>query len=70
MMNPDGSGVTALTADPASEGRPAWSSDGKRIAFASDKDGDAEIYVMNLDGSGVTKLTDNTGFDARPAWAR
>jgi Tol biopolymer transport system component len=68
-MNADGTGVTQLTHDPAIEGRPAWSPDGTRIAFASDKDGDSEIYVMNDDGSGLIQLTDNSAFDGWPAWA-
>jgi Tol biopolymer transport system component len=36
--------------------QPAWSPDGKKIAFASMEDG--EIYAMNVDGSGRTRLTD------------
>lgn len=44
-------------------------SDGTRIAFASNKDGDYEIYVMNADGSGVVALTNNSGFDGWPAWS-
>ena len=40
-----------------------------RIAFVSDRDGDAEIYVMNADGSGVEQLTDNDSVDRDPAWS-
>ena len=29
---------------------PSWSPDGTKIAFASRRDGQAEIYVMNADG--------------------
>ena len=29
---------------------PAWSPDGSRIAFVSQRDGNAEIYVMDADG--------------------
>ena len=39
-----------------------------KIAFASDQDGDFEIYVMNADGSGLTQLTDNAGIDRSPSW--
>ena len=48
---------------------PAWSPDGSRIAFSSNRDGDSEIYVMNADGSGVTPLTDNSDQDYSPAWS-
>ena len=38
-----------------------------KIAFSSDRDGDAEIYVMNGDGTGQTALTTNTVPDGNPA---
>jgi hypothetical protein len=34
-MNPDGTGQTNLSRNPANETQPAWSSDGTQIAFAS-----------------------------------
>ena len=40
-----------------------------RIAFQSDRDGNAEIYVMNADGSGQTRLTNNPANDDVPAWS-
>ena len=39
------------------------------IVFASDRDGDSEIYVMNADGSDVTKLTHNLINDYNPHWS-
>jgi Tol biopolymer transport system component len=48
---------------------PAWSPDGRQIAFESQQDGDKEIYVMNADGSNVRQLTHNTIHDEGPAWA-
>jgi Tol biopolymer transport system component len=38
-----------------------------RIAFSSQRDGNAEIYVMNADGSDQTRLTHNAAFDGVPA---
>jgi Tol biopolymer transport system component len=40
-----------------------------KIAFASDRDGNYEIYVMNDDGTGVTRLTYATGSDTQPTWS-
>jgi TolB protein len=51
------------------DGSPAWSRDGKRIAFYSERDGNAEIYVMNADGTGVTRLTTTTADEGYPAWS-
>jgi TolB protein len=67
-MNADGSNVTRLTDDPGRNKRPAWSPDGRMIAFYSDRSGNFEVYVMATDGSGVTKLTDDPDFDGFPSW--
>ena len=40
-----------------------------KIAFASDRDGDYEIYVMDADGSNVTQLTFNESNDTQPSWS-
>ncbi len=63
------SSVTNLTNHSADDGGPAWSPDGTRIAFASDRDGNTEIYALNADGSGVTRLTNHSAFDGGAAWS-
>ncbi len=68
-MNVDGSGLTRLTDNLATDSGPAWSPDGTRIAFGSTRDGNNEIYVMNADGSGQTRLTNNPAGDFIPAWS-
>jgi TolB protein len=68
MINADGSGLTRLTNNPATDLYPAWSTDRKQIAFMSDRDGNSEIYIMNADGTGVTRLTDNPARDRFPDW--
>jgi TolB protein len=40
-----------------------------KIAFASHRDGNWEIYVMNPDGSGQTRLTNNAATDTAPDWS-
>jgi tricorn protease len=50
---------------------PAWSPDGERIAFISDRTGEEEIYLVNQDGSGgLEQLTDD-GKEMRylPRWS-
>jgi Tol biopolymer transport system component len=59
----------ALTANSAEDKDPAWSPDGKKIAFTSNRDGNFEIYAMNADGTLATRLTDAAGSDVHPAWS-
>jgi Tol biopolymer transport system component len=40
-----------------------------RIVFASNRDGNLEIYMMNADGSDQVRLTNNPGDDWEPAWS-
>lgn len=46
-----------LTARHLHETHPTFSPDGKRLAFISIADGNAEIYLMNVDGTGLFRLT-------------
>jgi len=40
-----------------------------RIAFTSNRDRNAEVYVMNADGTGQTNLSNDPGKDFTPAWS-
>ena len=46
-----------------------WSPDGQKIAFASDRDGDNEIYTMSPHGSNLRQLTVNVLNDEFPDWS-
>jgi Tol biopolymer transport system component len=72
VINADGSGAVNLTNHPSFDGYPAWSPDGKRIAFASNRTGAFRIWVMNADGTGLTALTsDQEGQNStKPGWSR
>jgi Tol biopolymer transport system component len=61
-MNADGTSPTNLSNNPAWDTDQAWSPDGTQIAFSSDRDGNAEIYVVKPDGTSLTRVT-NTGGD-------
>jgi dipeptidyl aminopeptidase/acylaminoacyl peptidase len=65
MMNRDGSGLTFLTSSPTTtftqpvnNVAPAWSPDGRSIAFLSNREGDWRVYVMNADGANQRRLLD------------
>ncbi|MFZ5998348.1 MAG: TolB family protein [Nitrospirota bacterium] len=64
--NADGSGLKKITDNPQYDAEPIVSSDGKRIVFGSQREGDFDIYVMNADGSNVRRLTDRVGYDGGP----
>jgi hypothetical protein len=61
-------GLRQLTDDPADDVLPAWSPDGRSIAFVSMRDGNPEIYVMDNGGQNQRRLTFNPSGDWRPAW--
>ena len=63
--------IRQLTSTPDSSSlRPAWSYDGKRIAYQSDKDGTFHIYVMNADGTDNRQISSGKDIDDRhPAWS-
>ena len=52
------------------DGMPDFSPDGRRIVFTSNRDRQAEIYVMNRDGSGQRRLTHRPGDDFMPRFSR
>ena len=79
VMDADGGNLRRLTNNPARDYAPSWSSDGKRIAFISDRDGHArrripgwfafEIYVMDADGGNQQNLTNHPSDDRSPSWS-
>ena len=69
IMNSDGSDARNLTNNPANDRHPAWSPDGRAIAFASRRDDDTfDIYFLDLETLAVTRLT-HQGANTRPSWS-
>jgi Tol biopolymer transport system component len=70
VMRPDGSGVVNLTNTPDVRNYlSSWSPDGSEIAFASNRDGNYEIYVVPSTGGLARNLTNSAGDDLNPAWS-
>jgi Tol biopolymer transport system component len=68
-MDSDGSNETRLTTHLAYDDQPAWSPDGTKLAFITDRDGNFEIYTMTSVGGAQTRLTNNPAGDGFPAWS-
>ncbi|GAF79788.1 unnamed protein product [marine sediment metagenome] len=68
-MDTAGKNLSRLTNNNNYDGLPCWSPDGKKIAFASDRDGNFEIYIMDADGKNQTRLTNNNVLDNFPSWS-
>lgn len=60
--------LTNLTNGQGNSRYPSWSPDGTKVAFASDRSGSWQIYVMDADGGNVVQLTSN-GNHTQPAWS-
>ena len=75
VMDADGTGPVRLTKHPAIDSYPAWSPDGTKIAFTSNRRNGSthEIYAMNADGRGMERLTTNhqpvPAYDKSPSWS-
>jgi Tol biopolymer transport system component len=69
-MRADGTGIRQVTKLGQVSGLPAWSPDGKRIAFQSNvRLGHFEIYTIGLGGKGLHQVTQSVVDVIQPAWS-
>jgi len=63
VVGSDGGNLRRLTSDPAREGLPSWSGDGRWIYFVSTRSGvNPDVWRMTPDGGQPTRITRNGGF--------
>jgi Tol biopolymer transport system component/C-terminal processing protease CtpA/Prc len=69
-VSAEGGTAQLLVSHPATESRPLFSPDGKRLAFISNRTGSGDIYILNLETSGLQRLTFDDSLDQLDAWSR
>ncbi len=63
-----GGEAVRLTAHPAYDYLPAWSPDGKRLAFSSDRYGNEDVFVLDFETRKVSQLTYYSNYDRVTGW--
>src|SRR5215813_1650979 len=67
---PTGGGAARLlVSHPATESRPLYSPDGKRLAFVSSRTGNGDIYVLSLESGVLKRLTFDDSEERLDAWS-
>ena len=61
--------LTRLTYGPGLQTDVSWSPDGRRVAYAWNRDGNFDIWVQSIDGGDPTRVTSSTADERQPAWS-
>jgi TolB protein len=61
--------LTRLTYGNWDDVSPALSPDGTKVAFASNRDGSWDLYVLELEGGEVTRVTNSPAYESAPSWS-
>ncbi len=61
--------LVRLTASDGHDLRPAWSPDGKEIAFQSNRTGSYQIWTVGANGSGEQRISQGEADDRHPSWS-
>lgn len=68
VLDLDAKKVRELINGPGNNSYPSWSSDGKLLAFTSDRDGNKEIYLSNWEGDKQVRLTETKQDEDNVTW--
>ncbi|MGC8780630.1 MAG: hypothetical protein ACP5UQ_07170, partial [Anaerolineae bacterium] len=69
LMNRDGHNARQISFGTWEDDGPSWSGDGSRLVFASNRDGNWEIYTLRPADGAITRLTFNGAEDRSPSWS-
>ena len=69
LLGADGGEAASITPLGTAEGQPAFSPDGKKLVFLSDRGGPYDLWTMNVDGTDPRQLTHSPGIEFEPAWS-
>jgi TolB protein len=69
LVNSDGKNPRPLVSNNFSNIQPDWSPDGEKIASASDKSGNMDIWVVDKYARNMKQLTFDKSYDADPSWS-
>jgi TolB protein len=70
VIDADGGSFARLTNNAVRDDLPSWSPDGRQIAFVSERDGKAAVYLMDSKSGQVTKLPSPPGtVVGEPTWS-
>jgi len=64
-----GATLTQITDEPANDTQPSFSPSGGRIAFASDRSGQWDIWVIDANGRNPIQITNNPSTELHPSWS-
>ena len=68
-MDTDGANIVRVTTHPKSDRLPAWSPDGRWIAFMSPRERTGwDIYIVDTNGGEARQVTTHPGHDMYPTW--
>ena len=65
----DGANIRPITQNQSINISPAWTPDGKKIAFTSYLKRNPDLYLIDLDGKGLQRFSYSPGLNASPSWA-
>jgi Tol biopolymer transport system component/C-terminal processing protease CtpA/Prc len=65
----DGGEAMRITTTPELEAEVAWAPDSRRIAYTSEREGLAHVYVYDFGTHAETRVTDGPASDVAPTWS-